>query len=786
MKKFLIFASVVLSATLFANSDDFQFFKTPKLAGKQIVFVSHRQFASNHHNTETMFQKGEYNQNGWKLCNGNSSLVLASFDDEGNVKNVEVPVFLKDGIVRDPSVSYDGRKIVFSMRKDFNDSFNIYEYDIASKEIRQLTFLDDASDINPVYLPSGEIVFSSTRASKYCACNRHIMCNLYKSDADGRNIIQIGNSIEFENGASVMSDGRILYTRWEYVDRNFSGAQGLWTCNPDGTRHSLYWGQETNNPAIDGSELEAGKVVAILSSCHDKPWGALAVIDRNIDVEGKRSIVQIFPKEAIDLVDKPNDTYSDAMKKVKIKFQYPTVLDYSTIAVSRQISEKNKVLGLYLVDLQNRTETPVAISKKGLGLFNFKVIKPRKRPPVIPSQCDLSSEQATVYVSNVYEGTHMQGVKKGDIKYLRVIENPPKMMWCNGAWDGQGQQAPALNYHDFDNKIIYGVVPVEKDGSAYFKIPSGKFIYLQALDKDMQMLQTMRSGLSAMPSEIVSCTGCHENRKSPPPASLKASLALRKKPAEIKPLAHCGKLFSYMEQIQPIWDKHCLSCHDIDGKGGNKLVLAGDKGLVFNRSYMELHSKKYINVIGAGGNSVVDANSWGAKHSPIMKKINAGHAGVKLSKIERDTLVAWIDLNAPYYPIDDTLFGDNPAGRSPLTPEECSEIEKLSGVKFLSKWKICIGLRMYKFEVISFDRPETSFVLANLKPESVEYKRILELIKIGAQRLKMNPRPDMKGFELSEKGKSFIERFNKMTALERKARNAQEDGKKLLDFKKLK
>ncbi len=788
---FVVFAAFAASLAR-AGAEGVYFSAAPKLAGKTVVFAAHKQYPSHHHNSETMFQKGEVNEARWKYCAGNSSLFIARFDSSGKLESLETPVFLKDGLVRDPSISYDARKIVFSMRKDADDSFNLYEYDLGTKKIRQLTFLKEASDINPVYLPSGEIVFSSTRASKYCACNRHIMCNLYKCGAGGENIAQIGNSIEFENGASVMSDGRILYTRWEYVDRNFSGAQGLWTCNPDGTRHALYWGQETNNAALDAVELSAGKVVAVIGSTHDKPWGALAVIDRNIDVEGKRSVVKIFPKEAIDLIDKPKDPYSDAMRALKVKYQYPSLVDSSTVAVSRQISEKDKALGLFLVDLNSGEETMVARAANGLGLFNFKVVEPRKVPPAIPAQCGVAGDKALVYVSNVYEGTHMKGVKKGDVKFLRIVEDTPKMMWSNGAWDAQGQQAPALNYHDFDNKIIYGVVPVAEDGSAYFEIPSGKFVYFQALDKDMQMLQSMRSGLSAMPSEIVSCAGCHESRKSPPPASLRASIALRGAPSKIKTFPHCGKLFSYAEQVQPIWDAHCLKCHDFGGKGSKKLVLAGDKGLVFNFSYFELHHKKYVNAIGAAGNAVVEANTWGAKHSAVVKKARSGHGGAKLSDAEIGTLKAWIDINAPYYPIDDAgAFADNPAGRSPLTAGECEKLWQLCGVEKMKqlsqkrKNPLIIPLRSYGEELVCFDRPEKSPALRGLDPSGENYKEALSLIKTGARRLAENPRPDMKGYKMSEKGKAFVGRFEKMCALELRAREAAQEGKKFPDPKNL-
>ena len=784
-----LFLSILFLFSYSFGLAEVEFFADKKLANKTIVFIEHKMYPPDHHNTGNIFQKGEINQNSWHRVAKNSVLYLCKFDNTGNVAQLNEIATAPNGVIRDCSVSFDATKIVFSMRKDFDDSYNLYEYNLSTKTTRQLTFMQDCSDINPSYLPSGEIVFSSTRASKYCACNRHIMCNLYKCDADGNNIIQIGNSIEFENGASVMADGRILYTRWEYVDRNFSGAQGLWTCNPDGTRHSLFWGQETNNPALDAVELASGKVVAILGSCHDLPWGALAIIDRNIDVEGKHSVVKTYPKEAIDLVDFP-DRWSDAMAhNLKIKYQYPTIFDKNTVAVSRQLSENDRNLGLFLVDINSDKQTLFAKCKtqyRGWGLLNVKVVEQKQTPPVIPSQCNLTSEKATVYVSNVYEGTHLKGVKKGDIKYLRIVENPPKLSWSVGAWSAQGEQAPAMNYHDFDNKIILGVVPVEDDGSAYFEIPSGKFVYLQALDKNMKMIQSMRSGFSAMPDEVVSCAGCHESRKSPPPVSLKASKALRKAPAKIQTFSFCGKPFSYAKMIQPIFDNNCVGCHDLGGNAASALSLAGDKGLVFNRSYMELHNSGIINVIGAGGNAVVQANTWGARHSTLIDVIDEGHVD-SLTKEEKHTLIAWIDINAPYYHSDDTAFFNNPSGRSPLTAEEILELQRLCKVKILDeKIKHLLFLKDYKLELISFDRPDLSDILCKLEEDTPEYNRAIEIIKLGAKRLKENPRPDMEGFKISERSNKLKCRFEKFRHIEKQSRTALQNNQKIKDSKSLK
>ncbi len=787
-----------------------EFAKSKPLADKSIVCVLRAQYPVDHHNTANIFQRGEINQNSWhKLAKGGSRLFKIDFDAEGNPSQT-ILLELPKGIIRDVEASYDASHILFSMRKSFEDSYHIYEMDLKSRKIKQLTRLAEVSDIDPIYLPDGDIAFASTRAAKYCGCNRHIMCNLYKMSPDGANITQIGNSIEFEGTPSITRDGKILYTRWEYVDRNFSGAQGLWTCNPDGTRHALYWGQETKNPALNGIQIpNSNKVAAILSSCHDIAWGALAIIDKNIGVEGEKSVVKIFPESARKLIDKPGDKYADSMKAVKIKYEDPEPISEKFILSSRQASEKSQTMNLYLTDIESGTDVLVGKSTEGMGLFDAKLLA-RRTPPMTaaPQRSYDTSEKALAYVSDVYEGTHLKGVKRGDIKYLRIVENPPKLYWSGGYWENEGSQAPAMNYDDYDDKIILGTVPVESDGSAYFEVPAEKFIYLQALDANGDMLQTMRSGMSILPGEIASCAGCHESRTAPPPASLRHSLALKRKPSKIKPVpaGATGSEFSYIKNIQPILDKHCVKCHDFGGKGSEKIVLCGDRGLVFNQSYLQLHSKKAISAIGAGPDAVVEANTWGAKHSKIVRMIRNGHSGVKMPENEFAVLRAWIDLNAPYYSTEDSAYPQNPSGRSPLAFAEIQRIFELAapeaekigyskkeileqkapfGVWKNNVIKNRIAARLYRFEIVSFDRPEMSPILKAIPKGTPAYGEALEIIRQGARRLDSKPRADMESFAASEDAKTKNKRAAALRRLEESARKAIENGEKFFDPKTL-
>lgn len=763
----------------------------PELAGKSVVFVERKQFPQDHHNTANIFQLGEINEGAWNACAGNSAMYKADFDSSGNLAAIRKLVSSKDGIVRDPEISFDAKKIVFSMRENLGDSYGIYELDLPSGKFVRLTRVAEACDIDPAYLGDGSIVFASTRAAKYCGCNRHIMCNLYKMDPDGANIVQIGNSIEFEHMPHVLRDGRILYTRWEYVDRNFSGAQGLWTCNPDGTAHALYWGQETKQPCLNAVQMpESTTVAAILGSCHNIAWGALAVIDRKIDVEGEKSVVKIFPPEARKLIDKPGDVFADSMNALKIKYEDPEPVSEKLVLVSRTLSEGTRKMGLFLVDVDSGAEKLVVESDGELGIFDAKVVSKR---PLPQSSAERRSwergAKSFVYVGDVYEGTHMKGVKRGDIKWLRVVQDHFKLTFSPGWWENEGSQAPAMNFDDYDRKEPLGVVPVRDDGSAFFEVPSDKFVYLQALDKNGDMVQTMRSGFVALPGEIVSCAGCHESRFSPPPVSGHPFKNGKPDKIDASSLPAAGECFSYMKSVQPIFDKHCIGCHDVGGKGAAKLVLAGDRGLVFNMSYLELHSKKYVKAIGAGPDKVQEANTWGAKQSPIVAKIRSGHGG-KLSAEEFEVLSLWIDLNAPYYSTEDCAYPENPTGRSPLAADEIIKLFEICGkpspVKKDPKW---VGKRIlardYKFEEVSFDRPEKSPILAGLDPGSHEYAKALEIIKTGAERLRNKPRADMAGFEESSTSKARRERFRRFVELEKSARRARAEGGKLKDPKSI-
>lgn len=748
------------------------------LAGKQILYVERHQYASDHHNTATIFQYGEINQNSFSQGGA-----IKIYDvDSGKTRTL---INTDTGNLRDPEISFDGKRVIFSMRMNKEDDYHIYEIGIDGSNLKQLTSAKGVSDIDPLYLPDGGIVFTSTRQPKYCMCNRHIMGNLFRMESDGANITQIGVSTLFEGHSTMLNDGRILYDRWEYVDRNFGDAQGLWTVNPDGTKHSIYYGNNTASPGavIDGRQIPGTDLVlCIFSSCHDRPWGSLAIIDRKKGVDGKEPVVKIYPEAARDFVANGD---LDTFKWVQsFRYEDPFPMNKEWFLVSRTLYKypewNNQACGykqgIFLVGMDGSEELLIEGER---SVFDPHIVESSAKPVTLPMMRNFTSDKGQFYVVNVYEGTHMQGIEKGVAKWLRVIESPEKRSWTHGGWSGQGEQAPALNWHSFENKQILGEVPIEEDGSVNFMVPAGKHVYFQLLDKDKKMIQSMRSGVSLMPGEVNGCVGCHEDRISILMPTPKRPIALTKKPVELEKFMGMEPFkFSFMEHVQPIMDRRCVKCHDFDKKDRQKVVLAKDMNQFFNAAYINLYVNKVVGLIGGGPADIQQPYSWGSHNSRLSQIIEGDHHGVKLTQKEKEWLYAWMDLNGVYYPVYESAFDNTLSGRSPLTYAEIDCLSELTGVNLRS---LNTHTRTLQAQ-ISFDRPAESPILDGIRNDKSKYDVALALIELGSERLKNTPRGDIeRDLVPCQRHQAMLKKYDERIQNHKEVNNAISSGGKIYD-----
>lgn len=771
----------------------------PLVSGQPILFIARPQYRNEHGTEATMFQTGEVNTHCFRGGGAMKLLHLPS----GDVKPLlEAP----QGIIRDPEVHFDGQRILFSMRRDVDDDYHLYEIDLTKKgsgpfsrngpegasqkrgltpfSLTQRTFGSRVSDIQPIYLPDDSIVFSSTRDPKYIPCQRHLMANLFRLEADGSAMRQLGFNTQFEGRASLMPDGRILYTRWEYVDKHFSSAYGLWTVDPDGTNHALYYGNYAWQPGAiaDGRVIPGtGQFVAVFTSVHDLGWGAMVVVDRSRGLDGTTPVQRNWPADISpymsewDVEERIGNNY-DSFMRLPLKYEAPYPLSEKYFLCVRQLA-KGKSTGIFLVDIFGNE---MLLHEEAPGCFDPMPLGPRARPPLRPSQVDTSREEGEFYVQNVYLGDYMDRVEPGSVKFLRVVEAPAKRAWVPrgmGDWaapgSGDSHHPVAVNWHHYNNKRVLGTVPVEADGSAYFTSPAGRFVYFQLLDERGRMIHSMRSGTMLQPGERQGCVGCHENRLESASGVSYSAIALRRAPSKLDGWYGAARNFSYTAEVQPVLDTHCVECHDYGGEA-EEFNLSGDKGLIFSHSYVNLmrSSPSYyvraehegadaiplVSTVGAGPVKILPPYTWGSNRSRLVKLLDEGHYDVTLDTESFDRIATWIDLNAPYYPSHQSYYWRNTAGRSPLDHQRLLELGKLVGESpdgAECGWSkvneyLCqqIGQLMATYgPVVNFTRPEHSLCLTGFSgADDPQYARALELIRQGQRNLQEHPRCDMFGF----------------------------------------
>jgi len=771
----------------------------PLVSSQPIVFVVRHQYRSHYHAIDTLFHTCELNADrGMRphadLFQGGGA--LKTFDPaSGRVRTlVEAP----EGVVRDPEVHFDGRRIVFAMRRHRDEDYHIWEIEADGSGLRQLTAAADASDFDPFYLPDDRIAFSSTREPKYNQCSRDHGANLFCMEADGANIHQIGKNNLFDNHGTLLPDGRILYARWEYVDRNFGDAHGIWTINPDGTNQAIYWGNNTASPGavyyprnIPGTD----QMLCVFGMHHHRLWGALAIVDRTRGLDGREPVLRTWPADAIDRVQAGGPFDCDGFISVYPKYECPYPLSDKYFLCSRMTMRPGQSvvrgdanlgdeMGLYLIDVFGNE---LLLHVEPPGCYDPLPLAASDRPPVVPPRRDFENGEGFFYVADVYRGTHMQKVARGSAKWLRVVESPEKRHWSPGAWFGQGYTAPGMNWHSLENKRILGTVPVEADGSAYFAVPAEKFVYFQLLDEDGMMIQSMRSGATVQSGERAGCVGCHEERRTAPLVVSETSgatathLALRRPPSRLDGWHGPPRLFGYAFEVQPVFDKHCVRCHDFGQPAGEKLNLAGDRSICFNVSYEELWRKRYVNCVGGGPAEIQPAYSWGSHASRLIEELRRPqvpeHAELRLSPEEVDRIITWVDLNGVYYPDYACAYPNSLTGRCPLDNAQLARLAELTGIPFDRQ-------RSYgssRGPHVSFDRPELSPCLQKLDKASPKYAEALAIITAGRAMLKTTPRADMDGFVPCEDHRNRLTKYAHREKEEARHRKALREGKKVYD-----
>ncbi len=694
-----------------------------ELGFEEIVFVKRRPYSSDHYYTD--------------IDNGTSA---DRFDPRNGVfvfnvrTRIERPVVTAaelpggKGFLGKISLSFDAKKVLFDFRQDPGSGFRIWEVNLDGTGLRQVSFPPDdevekaarwrvgwhTDDVHPCYLPDGGIVFASTRSEHTVLCggSAHLVVPvLHRMRADGTGVEQLSSSPVSELCPVILDDGRVMYHRWEYVDKGARVAKTIWAMNPDGTRPQELYGLADDTTTvymypqpIPGRDHR----LVCVGTCHYPQGGCLGsvmVVDFGTDLrvrgpdpdepeyvagDSRYPVVNITPEVFVERRTEAGWHFRtgdgqyvhDQEGRQGHLFTHPFPVSDREFLVSYKVNptdhykEAPNAYAVYLIDTDGARR--FVHSDPDLSCWHPLPVVARPVPPrlELPRNAELATEnQALCIVTNIHEG--MEGIEPGEVKWLRVNEALPRYWSTGRRWQ------PSLSSSSWKAalwpRVQWGVVPVEKDGSAHFVVPANRNLFFQALDADFRELQRERTYVNYAPGEVRSCTGCHGQsnrtasvgRMSPPLALDRPPSALQPQPCDLE--AHggdglAGQVIHYPTDVQPMLDAHCVECHGVKDPAGN-LRLTGEITQFYNTSYEQLAAKELAGPIiseftsfhrGDQGNyngAYLPPKQLGSHTSTLVamltdpahpKNAEEDHSHM-LSPIERMVLTRWVDSNYQFY-----------------------------------------------------------------------------------------------------------------------------------------
>lgn len=562
-----------------------------------------------------------------------------------------------------PELNFDGERIMFSSVSEDNKRWAIFEINADGTGLKTLSPTDqpDVDFFDSCYTPDGKVIACSNAGKQGLPCinGSDPMANIYQIDPETKSVRQLTFEQDSDWDPTPLKNGRIMYLRWEYSDIMHYFSRILFSMNPDGTNQTELYGSGSLFPTAFRHSREfpdSSKIVGIGSGHHGRgDVGRLLILDPTVarkypfrfhptSLEWGPENTQldvhpdVFPAEETGFIaeipgyGRPVEGNVLDMQSTGLKysFVFPYPLCENYILVNCEIADKPGTFGLYLVDTFDNM-TPIS-EIPGEGYFFPTPLVEREVPAVIPNRVEEASKEATVFITDVYNGLGTANVPRGEIVGLKIFAYHFAYLHTGGH-ESVGVQS------SWDIKRLLGYVPVEEDGSAFFKIPANTPVALLPVDKNGAAVQLFRSWFVGMPGENVSCNGCHESQLDATQSIL--TQASRREPSEIQEYLGPARSITFeLDLYHRVVKKYCIECHD--GSKTDRPSFADALS-----AYNNIHP--FVRRPGPETDmDVLNPYEYHASTSELIQMLEKGHHGVQLDDEAYRLLVNWIDFNAPW------------------------------------------------------------------------------------------------------------------------------------------
>ena len=652
------------------------------------------------------------------------NLLKNSVVESGRLKGQK----LDKGSFLSPDVSFDGKKIAFAYVEcegsvdhvhsldvdrghwDIGRSYHIFTCNADGSNLRQIT--DGTwNDFDPCWLPNGRLAFITERRNGYLRCGRDCPTyTLFDMNPDGTQMRPLSFHETNEWNPSVTNDGKILYTRWDYVDRYGCAVHHPWVTTLDGRDPRQVHGNYSHRHRRPDTEFDCRAIpdshqfIATAAPHHGQSYGSIILIDpRAEDDDAMEPVKRLTPDAGFPESQEQGEAQVYGTPWPLSEKYFLCVADFSYQPGAGIPGAKSEGIpkerhgnrgaygwwgnsgndGIYLCDIHGNRE--LIYRDPEIACISPMPLAARPMPHALPTTCNIDSIEHTPYLglrkgsrietreadgnvspstqafgtlslTNVYDSLRPfpEGTK---IKELRIIQLLPMTM-PSGHHPHETGVREASSWDSVNlARWVLGTVPVEDDGSAHFEMPAQVEFQFQALDENGLAVQSMRSSSYVQPGESLACIGCHEPKTSAPP-TIQPRATLR--PAsKIKPETVPGAYpFSYPLLVQPVLDKHCVDCHA--RPESKTFSLAKDPicdGInKFYASYNNLAGKYGFTAYGEPLRTT--PGKFGAHASPLYKLLKEGHYDVKLSAEEMHRIVLWLDCLSNFYGVYEKEGGE--------------------------------------------------------------------------------------------------------------------------------